>query len=320
MKFTEEKLLLFAAPLSDTEDQRCKNAISMVCDALKQLDFTDDNKPISKMLNETLAYTLEMRNITTGRRVKIFIQGSYANNTCVRMESDVDIAIIQEDTFQPKYRSGIADSNYGFTAIQKTIRPFKDEIQLILIAKFGKDVERGDKSIKIHGNSYRKDTDAVPCRRLRDYRNDYRFDKSNYIGGVVIYPDSGGMIVNYPEQHIENGYRKDINTSYSYKRMVRIIKKMRHLMEDKGYLSAKKVSSFGLESLLWNIEDMVFTEIHTVLWYTFDKVVECLKNNFASYDNCLEANGIKRLFPDEKTKMEYQQFIRDLSIFYEYEI
>jgi hypothetical protein len=34
MKFKEEDLKSFAAPLSDTEDQKCKNAIGMVRDAL----------------------------------------------------------------------------------------------------------------------------------------------------------------------------------------------------------------------------------------------------------------------------------------------
>ena len=43
--------------------------------------------------------------------------------------------------------------------------------------------------------------------------------------------------------------------------MVRVIKKMRHLMSDFGYSSANNVSSFGLESLLWNIPDYVFDEI-----------------------------------------------------------
>jgi len=319
MKFTEEKLRLFAAPLSATEDQKCQKAIIMVCDALRPLGFTDDNKSISKMLNETFAYMIEMRNSAAGRRIKIFIQGSYANDTCVRMESDVDIAVIQEDVFRTEYRPGITESRYGFTTIQKTEISFKDEVQLALMAKFGEDVKRGDKSIKIHGNTYRKDTDAVPCQRLRDYRNDYNYDKSNYIGGIVIYPDSGGMIVNYPEQHIENGYRKDVNTKRSYKRMVRIIKKMRHLMEDAGYSSAKKISSFGLESLVWNVGDNILTEIPTVLWYTFYKVVQSLKANFIYYNDYREANGIKPLFPDENTKTAYQQFIKDLSIFYEYE-
>lgn len=44
MKFTEYKLKFFAAPLSETENQKCLNAIGMIRDSMKMLGFTDDNK------------------------------------------------------------------------------------------------------------------------------------------------------------------------------------------------------------------------------------------------------------------------------------
>ena len=69
-------------------------------------------------------------------------------------------------------------------------------------------MERKNKSIKIHGNTYRKDADSVPCRRYRDYRGDYQKDTKNYIPGIVITPDHGSRIINYPEQHIANGRKK----------------------------------------------------------------------------------------------------------------
>lgn len=45
------------------------------------------------------------------------MQGSYANNTNVRTQSDVDIAVVEEDTFRTQYRSGVSDSNYGFVNV-----------------------------------------------------------------------------------------------------------------------------------------------------------------------------------------------------------
>lgn len=36
-KFTEEMLKSYSAPLSDSEDQQCKNTIRMVRDALKEM-------------------------------------------------------------------------------------------------------------------------------------------------------------------------------------------------------------------------------------------------------------------------------------------
>jgi hypothetical protein len=73
MKFTEEKLKLFAAPLSETENQKCLNAISMIRDSIKLLGFTDDNKSISKLYEDTFAYSLEMRSTSGSRKLKLFI-------------------------------------------------------------------------------------------------------------------------------------------------------------------------------------------------------------------------------------------------------
>lgn len=39
MIFTEEQLRKYAKPLSETEENQCKNAIRMVVDALKTIGF-----------------------------------------------------------------------------------------------------------------------------------------------------------------------------------------------------------------------------------------------------------------------------------------
>lgn len=319
MKFTEKQLKLYSAPLSDTENQMCKNAIGMVRDALKSLGFTDDNKPISLLYEDTLAYSIEMRSTYGSRKIKLFIQGSYANNTNVRTQSDVDIAVVQEEVFQTIYREGVSDSNYNFSTIESTPTSFKDEVEKCLREKFKNDVERKNKSIKVHGNTYRKDADTVPCRRYRDYRNDFYNNENNYIGGIVILADNGERIINYPEQHIANGKIKNAETNHYYKKMVRIIKKMRYLMEDNYISSAKEVSSFGLESLLWNLPNKLFTK-YSIYRYTFDDIVDYLYDNTYLLSCYNEANGIKPLCPYSSDINKFTNFINDLKTFYEYDI
>ena len=56
MKFTEDKLKLFAAPLSETENQKCLNAIGMIRDSLNMMGFTDDGKSVSRLYEDTYAY------------------------------------------------------------------------------------------------------------------------------------------------------------------------------------------------------------------------------------------------------------------------
>jgi len=321
MKFTEPMLDSYSQPLSESEDAKCKHAISMVRDALKALYFTDDNKAISPLYSDTLAYAIEMRSTYENRKIKLFIQGSYANNTNVRTESDVDIAVVEENIFRTKYRMGVSDSNYGFSNAPTPAQSFKDEVQGALTAKFGNDVKRGDKSIKINGNSYRKDADSVPCRRYRDYQNDYRNDEFNYVGGIVIYPDSGGTIINYPEQHISNGKQKNTDTKFHYKKMVRIIKKMRYLMEDNYISSANNVGSFVLESMLWNVDSNWYItncgQYRKV--FAFSQLIQLLIASKSNFINWKEANGIKPLCPDSIANSKLCKFVDDLAVFYSYE-
>ncbi len=319
MKFTESTLKRYAAPLSDTENQQCLNAIKMIRDALKGLGFSDENREIIPLYSDTYAYSLEMRRTKDWRKIKMFIQGSYANNTNVRTQSDVDIAVIQEETFQPEYRIGQSGLDYGFSSSAVASKSFKDEVQECLTIKFGRDVKRGDKSIKVHGNTYRKDADTVPCMRYRDYRGDYRKDESNYVGGVVIFPDSGGRIINYPEQHIANGRQKNVATNHYYKKMVRIIKNMKLLMSNYGFPYANDVSSFGLESLLWNIPDEIFKK-WGLYGFAFEEVLNYLQAHKADFLTYKEANGIKSLCPTQTSAKTYENFIDILVEFFEYDI
>lgn len=330
MKFTESMLETYSQPLSATEDAMCKNSIRMIADALKDLGFTDDGADIMPLYSDTLAYSIQLRQLTGSRRIKLFVQGSYANNTNVRTESDVDIAVIQEERFRTEYRpQGTlypqSDADYNFSIAPSPTKKFKDEVQECLEKKFTSDVERKNKSIKVHGNTYRKDADSVPCLRYRDYRKDFTKSESNYIGGIVIYPDDGGMIINYPEQHIANGRKKNVDTNRYYKKMVRIMKKMRYLMEEsscEAYRSAaKNVSSFVLESLLWNVADTWYLDncprYRKV--YVFSMLIQhlqTLKDNFSSFK---EANGIKPLCPAGSDSQSLYAFLVQLSLFYSYE-
>jgi len=319
MKFTETQLQKFAAPLSAAEDQKCQVAIGMVSDSLKSLGFSDNGKSITKMINETYAYMLEMSNTATNRNVKIFIKGSYANNTNVRTDSDVDIAIVEEDVFLVEYRAGATDENYGIRIAQPRTMSFKDEVQRCLVDKFKSDVQRMNKSIKVHGNNHRKDADAVPCKRLRNYLHEYANNPNDYIGGIVITADDTTRIVNYPEQHIAHGYRKDIETKLIYKPMVRIVKSLRNIMKENKYSSADNVSSFGVESLLWNVIKEAYLLPSSTFGSKLKTIVDYLfYNNNSDFDNYKEANGIKPLFESVQKKIAYRQFIVDLRQFYEH--
>ena len=316
--FNEEILKEYAKPLSETEENKCKNAIRMVANALEDLNLKQ--KDIKKIYDSSTAYQIEMYGTNYyDYKIKIFLQGSYANNTNVRTHSDIDIAIVQEDTFIPKFRSQEQEKHYIFGKPIYRERSFKDEVEYILKKHFKNDVERKNKSIKINGNSYRKDTDTVPAMRLKNFENDYIFNENNYIGGILIKADDGKKIINYPEQHIKNGVEKNKRTNHYFKKMVRIGKELRYQMEELNYEYASKASSFGVECLIWNVPDYYFTSYESYC-YTFKKIIDYLYENRYNIDSFMEVNNIKKLCEDSSDKSKiYIKFIEELKGFYTYE-
>lgn len=56
MKYTEKQISKMASPISQSEDEKCKNAIRMVRDAMKRLNYTDDGKDIRSYMAESYSY------------------------------------------------------------------------------------------------------------------------------------------------------------------------------------------------------------------------------------------------------------------------
>lgn len=318
MKFTEERLKLYAAPLSETENEKCKRAIKAIRDALKDLGYSASDDSILPIEEDTYSYSTTLKRGYSSEEIQVFIQGSYANNTCVRGESDVDIAILRKDIHESAFGNRFAPYTPSFGK-QVDALILKDSVEKVLRSHFPECVSRRNKSIKVDGNTYRKQADTVPCVHMYYYNKSDDGDYLNHIDGITIFADDGTIINNFPKQHIANGRLKNTITNHYYKKMVRIIKSIRYLMEDLGYPEAEKASSFGLESLLWNIPSDVFKKYSTYK-YAFDEVVQYLYQNQSLLPYYKEANGIKPLCPDATAVTDYTSFINRLHVFYEYDI
>lgn len=317
MKYSETDLEKYASPIGKTEEEKCKNAIRMVRDALKYIGYTDDDKEIRTLTEGTFAFALDMRS--GSKNIVLLTQGSYANKTNIPKQSDVDVAVILESTFTTKYRAGVTREAYGFTAGTFSAKELKDEVEEALIKYYHQGVERHDKSIKVYGNTYRVDADVVPAYRYRDYSQDYLFDENNYEKAIEIRPDSGGSIINYPEQHIALGRAKNKATGYKYKKVVRIVKNIKEDMKNSGIYVSDKISSFGIESLLWNVDVSVYNK-YSSLKFILEEVITVLIKDRYRLPEYVEANGIKPLFPDEISRSAYESFISNLDNYYEYEV
>lgn len=230
VKYSNDTLQFWTAPLSPTEEKRVDNTVFMIKNAITLYDKLSD-------------CTME-----------IFAQGSYANNTNVRQNSDVDICVMLTSSFYCSYVDGKTGNDYGNTSGSMTYSDFKSHVANALRAKFGSDmVSVGNKCIKINSNSYHINADIVPACEYRNYKIIGSLDPKEYVKGTKFYAADGTEIINYPHDHILNGKQKNTDTHYAYKRLVRIMKHIRNNMVDERLADGDKITSFLIESLVWNV-------------------------------------------------------------------
>ncbi len=255
----------WASPPGKTEQERCENAERAIKNAIAR----------SPQLNQ--------------RNIKVFTQGSYRNNTNVRQDSDVDIGILCDESFFVDYPKGYSDSNFGNRDGTYHYSQFKNEIGQALVDYFGAPaVSRGNKAFDIKKNSYHVDADVAPVFEHRRYSTDGSFSE-----GVELIPDNGGRIINWPEQHFNNGVSKNNKTGRRYKAMVRILKKLCNEMTDNGISVAQPIPGFLNECLVWNVPDNLLGNSSYV-----NDVRNCLAhlfNNTRSDEKCSEWGEVSEL-------------------------
>lgn len=229
----EDKFRSWAQSPSQAETQRCENAVGMV--------------------RRAVAASNKLKN----RNIKVFAQGSYRNRTNVRRESDVDVGVVCFDTFFEEYPQGTTRETFGNVAATYTYSQFKSEVGEALTAYFGAQaVTRGNKAFDIKETSHHVEADVAPFFEHRRYRADKTF-----LSGVELRPDNGipHQVINWPEQHYENGNAKNDRTRRSYRALARILKSLRNEMDDARIPAAAPVTGFLSECLTWNVPDAHFS-------------------------------------------------------------
>ncbi len=272
-RFSNETLSSYTHPVSGSEDETIQNVVNMVCDAI---NASDDLKDLD---------------------IEVFLQGSYANNTNVRLNSDVDINVCLKTTFFYQLPEGRRAENYGITPPTNNYADYKASVLKALVAKFGKDnVKPKNKCIHIKDNTYHHEADVVPTFEYREYGY-FNVDRV----GVKFITDKGIRIENYPKQQIENGTEKNIRTGHRYKRTTRVLKRIRYKMQEEQVTINENVSSFLIESLLWNVPDELFEEadlnvrLNNILVYLFNKTVG--ENSMSNWN---EESNILPLFSNDR--------------------
>jgi len=194
--------------------------------------------------------------------IRVFTQGSYSARTNVRLDSDVDICVCLQQTFfyDLTFSPSKNPADHGIGPASIHYPEFKNLVGAALIRELGQaGVTRGNKAFDVHANTYRIDADVVAAFEHHRYLGiaDYNGNAPHELG-TEFHPDNGGQVINWPDHNRQNGIAKNDRTGRKYKRVIRILKRLRNAMQAEGISAAQGVASFLIESLVWNVADPHF--------------------------------------------------------------
>jgi hypothetical protein len=291
MNISEYTFIFWSKGPAQTESDKCDNAERMVRKAIKA-----DAK-------------------LTNLDISIFAQGSYRARTNVRQNSDVDICIRYNSVFFPNYPQGTTQATFGNMDGSLSFADFKNMVEVAIVSYFGKTgVTRGNKAFDVHANTYRIDADVVPTFERRRYTGKQNIDGTHhYLSGVAFIPDKGSLIENWPQQAYDNGIVRNNSTNRKYKRVIRILKRLRDKMQSENISEAKNISSFLIECLVWNAEVKAFSQdSYTAI---LRHIIADVWNRTRRDEDCSEwgeVNELKYLFRNSQpwTRQQANDFLQ----------
>lgn len=234
MTTTDREMLLskWIKPSSDDEQVQQDRAQRMVIDAVKAHD------PLKTA------------------RLYVYAKGSYANNTNVRRDSDVDIVVECQACQYYNYMPEQEPTTPTGTPYEGEWTPTKlrSEVTTALINAFGSSAVDSSGKVALVVAAVpgsRPSIDVVPSFDYFLY-NDPK--KTSWRRGSCVWPkNSSTKIVNWPDQQLSNGRAKNQRTGQRYKNYVRALKNAENTLVKAGIIEAKP--SYMMECLVWNVAD-----------------------------------------------------------------
>jgi hypothetical protein len=236
----------------------------------------------------------------SGVPIYVYAKGSYANNTNVRLDSDVDIVVECRDCRFYDYAAGIARGpSLGVYAGRWTRDVWRQEVTTAVVNRFGTSGVDATGSIAIlvkEQPGSRPSADVVPSFEYHLYRTS---DRARYAEGSAVFTRQGSKVVNWPAQQLENGRRKNDATGRRYKNFVRALKNAENHLADRGVFAEKP--SYLMECLVWNVPNQTLTlgDLDDAFRSTLQWLWDHLTTQYVR-ESWIEPNEIKYLFGDHQ--------------------
>jgi hypothetical protein len=262
----------------------------------------------AKATHESIRNALNSYKLPDGVDFEVYLQGSYKNDTNIRGDMDVDLAVQINSTFycnlseEQKRYLGLSPASYEWNDFRSDVlSALKDYYGLLTITE-------GNKSIKVEAISGRLPADVVVCAQYRKYKSLNSYD---YVEGITFWTrNEKRQVINYPKIHYNNGVKKHQNTNNQYKPVVRMFKNIRSYLGEKDYISSSLAPSYFLECLLYNLSNTNFIGSYRD---TFCNIVNWL--NKANLEAFVCQNEQLKLFgdtPEQWSIYDAERFIQKL--------
>lgn len=254
MVISEQQLQTWSSAPSPTEMDRIKRTREIIEAALRRQLPVDQIKK---------AYQLSEFDY------EVYLQGSYANSTNVRFDSDLDVAIQLNSVFKSDTSALELNQKALYDSMHRTslylFNHLKKDVYDALLRDFGTgQVQWSDKCLNVLKGTNRVDADVVPCLQYRIYKRFLSYTDQHFVEGMRFYDTSNDTeIINYPKTHLENCESKNVDTTGKFKDMVRIYKNMRNNLIDHDLLDEKVAPSYFIENLLYNCTSPCFDGSYT---------------------------------------------------------
>jgi hypothetical protein len=272
----------WAGPASDTEDERVARTRRMVAEGI----------------------STALKSANYHYRLSFVAQGSSANNTNVKRNSDLDLVVVREDPWLSAWpgETLTAGMTNPFLSLNAEHAGFRRIVTSALEIAFGVDgIRQGDYCIEVPPSSARVYCDVLPAFRLHKMlpRSQWTSGRPTYIPGICFLTRGGEYIESFPEQHLDNGKSKNVATGYRYKKVVRVLKTFRRDFKDNQTILTQEPlpSSFEIESLVYNVPEAVLTagDLYDAVAGTVAWLRDCL-SSAADCNRLVQPNGFISLF------------------------
>jgi hypothetical protein len=221
---------------------------------------------------------------------EVYVQGSLANDTNIKRNSDVDLVIQLKMPFEEDLEDldGASEERFReyYHRSEYEWEDFRLDVEATLKRSFWVDSGNRCVTVKDWDSLVRLPADILVAVEFRRYKAFPSLIGEDFDEGVFFRDGAGTPIVNYPKIHLANGKTKNRATGGRFKEVIRVAKFVR--------APEAPAPSYFIECLLYNVPDPVY--LGRSGGRAFGDVFAWLREHVDEIEGWTCQNGIVKMF------------------------